>query len=426
MTRSHARNALAAGTLLGALVLVALHLWRGIEYWNYSEGVYALTSRLFLHGQDLYGNMVVAQPPWQFFFGAVALAVDDSLTFLRLAVGLAQLAAGVLAGIAVWRLTENPWATAAAPALSLLTPWTLREHGALTPELLAPMVLLGAALLASRERWAPAAGALAAVAPFLKWPFALALIAIVAFSAAPRRAALWALAALALQVVVFTAIFGFGLWDDTVIAQMSSGRRGLDILKGVWGQAFWSLIGLVVLAALALRGRSAVRDAPLLKVLVALAVAMLATLITNTKDGTGLNVLVPIEAALLPLALTGVVVVARTGRGLAIAGVAVVLGFTFVQSASLVAAPQITRSPFLFPTSEHGAWGRAGSEAQVRHEVATAAACPRGVPYSGPPFLAFLADRAMPDAQPDQFLPSRSTYLKAVAARMSAVQPRCP
>ena len=37
------RNALAAGTLLGALVLVALHLWRGIEYWNYSEGVYAYT-----------------------------------------------------------------------------------------------------------------------------------------------------------------------------------------------------------------------------------------------------------------------------------------------------------------------------------------------------------------------------------------------
>jgi len=35
------RNALAAGTLVGALVLVALHLWRGIEYWNYSEGVYA-------------------------------------------------------------------------------------------------------------------------------------------------------------------------------------------------------------------------------------------------------------------------------------------------------------------------------------------------------------------------------------------------
>ena len=41
--------------------------------------------------------MVVAQPPWQFFFGAGALAIHDSLTFLRLAVGLAQLGAGVLA-----------------------------------------------------------------------------------------------------------------------------------------------------------------------------------------------------------------------------------------------------------------------------------------------------------------------------------------
>ncbi len=425
MTRSHARLALAAGTLLGALVLVALHAWRGIEYWNYSEGVYALTSRLFLDGEALYGHMVVAQPPWQFFFGAAALAIDDSLTFLRLAVGIAQLAAGVLAGIAVWRLTENPWATTVAPALSLLTPWTLREHGALTPELLAPAVLLGAALLASRERWAPAAGVLAATAPFLKWPYALALIAIVLFSAAPRRAALWALGALVVQALAFTALFGFGLWDDSVIAQMSSGRRGLDILKGVWGQAFWSLIGLVALAALALRHRERVRDAPLLKVLAALAVAMLATLITNTKDGTGLNVLVPVEAALLPLALAGAALVAGTRR-LATAAVALALVFTFVQSVSLVASPQTTRSPFLFPTSEHGAWGRTATEADVRRGVATARACPPGVAFNGPPFLAFLANRRMPDRQPDQFLPSRSTHLADVAARMSAVQPRCP
>src|SRR5688572_11490361 len=178
MTR---RNALAAGTLLGALALVALHSWRGIEYWNYSEGVYAYTSRLFLDGGDLYGHIVVAQPPWQFFFGAGALAIDDSLTFLRLAVGIVQLGAGVLAGIAVWRLTENPVATAVAPALSMLMPWTLREHGALTPELLAPVVLLGAALLAASPRTAMAAGALAGVAPFIKWPYALPLIAIVLF-----------------------------------------------------------------------------------------------------------------------------------------------------------------------------------------------------------------------------------------------------
>src|SRR4051794_13322112 len=207
--RNQLATALAAGTLIGALVLVELHFWRGIEYWNYSEGVYAYTSRLFIGGGDLYGHIVVAQPPWQFLFGGAALGLHDSLTFLRLAVGLAQLGAGVLAAIAVWRLTENPWGTALAPALGLLTPWTLREHGALTPELLAPPVLLGAALLASRPRTAVWAGALAAVAPFIKWPYALALIALVLFSAAPKKAALGAAIAVVVQAVAFTAIFGF-------------------------------------------------------------------------------------------------------------------------------------------------------------------------------------------------------------------------
>jgi hypothetical protein len=48
------------------------------------------------------------------------------------------------------------------------------------------------------------------------------------------------------------------------------------------------------------------------------------------------------------------------------------------------------------------------------------------VAYGGPPFLAFLAERPMPDDQPDQFLPSRSDALKDVQARIDAVQPRCP
>ena len=415
MTR---RNALAAGTLLGALVLVALHAWRGIEYWNYSEGVYAYTSRLFLDGGDLYGHIVVAQPPWQFFFGAGALAIDDSLTFLRLAVGIAQLGAGVLAAVAVWRLTENPVATLLTPALSLLMPWTLREHGALTPELLAPVVLLGAALLAASPRTAAAAGALAAVAPFIKWPYALPLIAIVLFSAAPKKAILGAAVAIAVQAVGFTLLFGFGLWDDSVIAQMYSGRRGLDLLKGVWGQAFWSLLGLVALAAVAWWRRAEIRDAPLLKVLLALGVAMLATVLTNYKDGTGLNVLVPVEYALVPLALAGAVFVPARWFGFA------ALVFVLAQSASLLISPN-TNTPFLYPSSERGAWGRTGSEADVKREVAKAEACPPGVPFGGPPFLAFLAERPMPDDQPDQFLPSRSTRLADVQRRMDAVQPRC-
>jgi hypothetical protein len=412
------RTVLAAATLLGTLVLVALHFWRGIEYWNYSEGVYVYTSQLLLHGGDLYGHTVVAQPPWQFLFGAGALGIHDSLTFLRLAVGLAQLGAGSLAAIAVWRLTENPWATAAAPALTLLTPWALHEHGALTPELLAPPVLLGAALLASRERTAAVAGALAAVAPFIKWPYALGLIAIVLFSAAPRKAALAAAVAILVQALAFTAIFGVGLWDDTVIAQMSSGRRGLDILKGVWGQAFWSLIGLVLLAVLVWRERARLKDAPLFRVLAALAVAMLATLVTNSKDGTGLNVIVPIEAALVPLALSAVALTKL--RWVA----PVALAFTLVQSLSLVLESR-TATPFIYPTSQRGAWGRDSDTAQVEAAVAKAEACPPGVVYAGPPFIAFLADRRMPDDQPDQFLPSRSTHLADVQKAMDAVQPRC-
>jgi len=412
------RTALAAGTLLGALVLAALHAWRGIEYWNYSEGVYAYTSRLLLHGGDLYGHVVVAQPPWQFLFGAGALAIHDSLTFLRLAVGVAQLGAGVLAAVSVWRLTENPWATIAAPALTLLTPWALHEHGALTPELLAPPVLLGAALLAARPKTAAYAGALAAVAPFIKWPYALALIAIVLFSAAPRKAAIGAAIAVAVQALAFTAIFGFGLWDDSVIAQLSSGRRGLDVLKGVWGQSFWSLIGLVALAFLVWRERARLRDAPLFRVLAALAVAMLATLITNTKDGTSLNVIVPIEAALVPIALSAIAVTSL--RWVA----PVALAFTLAQSLSLVLSPH-TATPFIYPTSQRGAWGRDSDTAQVDAAVAKAEACPPGVVYAGPPFIALLAHRAMPDDQPDQFLPSRSTHLADVQRAIDADQPRC-
>ena len=152
--------------------------------------------------------------------------------------------------------------------------------------------------------------------------------------------------------------------------------------------------------------------------LLALAVAMLATVLTNYKDGTGLNVLVPVEYALVPLALAGAVLVPKRWLG------AAALVFVLAQSASLLLSPN-TNTPFLYPTSERGAWGRAGSEADVEREVAKARACPPGVAYGGPPFLAFLADRPMPDDQPDQFLPSRSSHLADVQKRMDAVQPRC-
>src|SRR5947208_14317225 len=106
------RGALAGGLLLGLGVLVVLHAWRGDAYWDYSEGVYALTSRLLLRGHDVYGHVVAAQPPGQFLFGAAALWIHDSLGFLRLAVGAVLLAAGGLGAVAVWRLTGSRWAAA--------------------------------------------------------------------------------------------------------------------------------------------------------------------------------------------------------------------------------------------------------------------------------------------------------------------------
>ncbi len=326
----------------------------------------------------------------------------------------------MLAAIAVWRLTENPWATAAAPALTLLTPWALREHGALTPELLAPPVLLGAALLAARPRATAAyAGALAAVAPFIKWPYALALIAIVLFSAAPKKAAVGAAIAIAVQALAFTAIFGFGLWDDSVIAQLSSGRRGLDVLKGVWGQAFWSLIGLVALAFAVWRKRAQLKRR-------AAAEGPRRARRGDARDADhehqGRHGAEHASSRSRPRSCrsrSSAIVVASL-RWVA----PVALAFTLAQSLSLVLSPN-TATPFIYPTSQRGAWGRDSDTEQVEAAVAKAEACPPGVVYAGPPFIALLAHRAMPDDQPDQFLPSRSTHLADVQKAIDAVQPRC-
>ncbi|MGZ4313788.1 MAG: hypothetical protein ACXVR1_16960, partial [Solirubrobacteraceae bacterium] len=48
--------------LLGAAALVAVHFLLLHTYWDYSEGVYALTAHEILHGGDLYGQIVGAQP----------------------------------------------------------------------------------------------------------------------------------------------------------------------------------------------------------------------------------------------------------------------------------------------------------------------------------------------------------------------------
>jgi hypothetical protein len=422
--------ALAAGLALGLVTLVGLHLARGLSYWDYSEGVYAYLSRQLLDGANLYGHVVVAQPPWTILAGAVGLAVHDGLAWLRWFVGALQLVGGAFAALTVWRLTHSRVATAVACPLTLLTPWAVHEHGSLTPELVAVPIVLASPLLLSRRSTLPAGAVLAGVLPFIKWPYLVAAVAMVAVSPEPRRAARWALATAVLQAAILTAVFGSHLWQDSIIAQLHVGHRGLTVLARVWGQAFWSLIGLVVASAAALLCRARLTDSSLIRVQAAGAAGLLVTLVTNEKVGTGLNVLAPMEAALIPLAVAGVVASVR-GRGnlvgiRRVAAAAAALGavFTVSQSASLLASPR-TETPFIYAGSSRDAWGRLLSSDGVERVAAQLRRCPPGVPYGGEPYFAFIAGRPMPDEQPDQFLTTHSSSLRSVAARMAAVQPLC-
>src|SRR5256885_13723769 len=76
-------RAVAVFLLGGIALLVALRIWQGDAYWSYSDGVYALSARLVLHGHDLYREIAAAQPPPVFYAGALLLAVHDSLDALR-------------------------------------------------------------------------------------------------------------------------------------------------------------------------------------------------------------------------------------------------------------------------------------------------------------------------------------------------------
>ena len=181
---------LLGGLVLGAAALVAVHLALLDTYWDYSEGVYALSAHMMLHGIALYSGIVGAQPPGVFLTGVVLLAIHDGLEWLRFGVACLQLGAGLIAAQIVLRITGNRLASILTPAAMLLTPWAVHEHGALTPELAALPVLMGAALLSTEERYAPLAGLLCGLLPIFKLPFARSLSSSVrrfAFEISERR-----------------------------------------------------------------------------------------------------------------------------------------------------------------------------------------------------------------------------------------------
>jgi hypothetical protein len=359
-----------------------------------------------------------------FLAGTAILALHDSLEWLRFGVACLQLGAGLIAARMVFRITGSRTAAALTPAGILLTPWAVHEHGALTPELVALPVLLGAALLAGSER-PGGCGVLCGLLALIKLPMAIPAVVLVFACADRRRCAVYALVTAALGFGLTTALVGDSLWRDTVLAQTQTGARTLGRLTGFWAQVSWNVLGLLVCAVLAWRWRPLARDRRMLNVALALAVAMIVTFLSNFKEGTGLNVTVPVEAALVPLAACGCVFALRSRISrLPAAACAVALLFTLAQSASLVISPR-NAIPFLRAFSAP-AWGIAMTRGQLLAAVAQARACPPGVPYSGPPLLAFASGRSMPAGQPDQFIITHAHALAFLQAQLRAVPKVCP
>ncbi|HWH11895.1 MAG TPA: hypothetical protein VG165_12260 [Solirubrobacteraceae bacterium] len=420
------REVVLGGALLGLIALVALHFVERGSYWDYSEGVYALTAQLWLHGADLYGHVVAAQPPGVFVAGAGLLAVHDSLEWLRLGVGALQLGAGLIAASVVWRVTESRLATLLAPAAILLTPWAVHEHGALLPEVVALPFLIGGLRMSVEPRWALGLGLACGVLPLIKVPLVLPAAVLLVMAVERRRSLIAAVATLAAGVLA-SVLLGGGqsLWREVVYAQTQTGHRSLSAVAGFWAQGGWNLLGLVVAAGVAWALRSRSRDPRLLNIGVVLALAMLATFATNLKEGTSLNIVVPVEGVLLPLALAGAALAAqRGGRRLAngpLLACLVGLAFTLVQTASLLGSPT-NPAVFLRPGSRP-AWAVTETAPQLRASVGAARACLPGLAFGGPPLVAMLAGRRMPDDQPDQFI-TRAPVLHAVRAAMALV-PSC-
>jgi hypothetical protein len=218
-----------------------------------------------------------------------------------------------------------------------------------------------------------------------------------------------------------------------VTAQTHTGVRSPGLLKGFWAQAGWNVLGLLVAAVIAGIGRAGARDRPLLNASLVLAVANVITFLTNFKVGTGLNVTVPVEASLVPLAAIGTVFAFRAARQatptrlargpvlavLCVAGAA----FTLAQSVSLIASPH-NPIPFLRAFSAP-AWEITMTSRQLEASVAAARACPPGAPYGGAPLIAMIANRLPPAGQPDGFLPLHSSTLAAVAAQIRAARGVC-
>ncbi len=409
-------------------MLALLALWQRSAYVDYSDGVYALSSRLVLHGSAPYQQFAAAQPPGVFYVGAALLALGDSVDALRRSLAVVDLVLAATVLVAVWRLTERRLAAALAGIAMLITPWALREHTQLLPETFAAPLLVGAMLAAARRRTAWVGGVLGALAVMFKVAFVVPAITIAIAAASPVIAAVGLTATLALGALVSGITFGGPFWTEAFRAQAETGLHSLHYVGGLWVQAAWNLLPLAVPAVIAVYRRRRALDGAQFRTVLAGALGSLVLLVTLLKQGSYLNVLVVIEPPAVILAacgwtwlLTGKAV-RRRGGPLLLAGLSLLLGL--IEIGSMLGSPE---DPTLFGrpfAASAPSW--ALSSTQVDAQIAPAKRCPISDAYSGPPYLAFAAGRRMPGSQPDQFIiehaHANARFLAAATRDMS----RCP
>ena len=412
---------------VGVVELALLAVWQRNGYWDFSDGVYALSGREFLHRLVPYRDFAAAQPPLVYLAGLLLLAVHNGLASVRAGMALLDFVTAALVGVCVWRLARNRWLALAAALVTPLLPISLQQHAQLTPETLAAPLLLAGAILCARPRLAWIGGALLAVAAFSKLAFLIPAVAIALASPGRRKALLSVLAIGVLLTAASLELFGTSVWRQAVDAQLQVGRASWHYAGGLVAQAAWSELPLVILAAAAVlfsRGDSgAVPDRSLFRTLVASAAAGLVLTLTVLKRGSYINVLVVAEPPLLALAACGAQLCWRRTRGWR--SLPIVLGALLAaQSASLLVSPGnavVARRP---GAASGPAW--TASPETVHREIAQAHRCPRGTAYSGDPYLAFLADRRMPGNQPDIFIIEDSREDARFAQKAVADEPRCP
>ncbi|MGD0198021.1 MAG: hypothetical protein ABSC56_08980 [Solirubrobacteraceae bacterium] len=417
----------AAGLTLLVVEFVLLAIWQRNGYWDFSDGVYADTARELLHGTSLYHGVAAAQPPPIYLVGAGLLAIHDGLASVRAGMAVAQLASAALVAYAVWRLSGRRWLAVVGGLALPLLPIDLHEHAQLIPEVVAaPLIMLGA-ICAARPRGALVAGALLALAAACKLAFVLPAILIV-LGAGDRKRATIGLVGGGLGLGAL-ALLGYGspLWTETVRAQFEVGGASLHYVGGLLAQAVWNELPLLLGAAALLyaRGRqprSITLDAPLERTLLGAALGGLLLGLTLFKHGSYLSVFLVAEPPLLTLAAVGAAVLWQRSSAARVAIMVLAL-LLVAQSVSLLADPtdpSIARRP-----GAHSGLSEVTTPASVSRAVAAAQRCSARFAYAGAPYIAFLADRRMPGAQPDTFMLSYAGADGAFARRAAADEPRC-